>query len=188
VTFKFLGRVSPISDLPGPSTGYCLTECSGCTVNFWLSDRKVSANVKKLLVVGAGAALLTLLGAAPAAADDGVVGHSFADAKATLSERGLGAVVATTVGDRQNWDDCIVSSATRANFKDASGNSTGNNVLVNLNCYSRHSTANSPGYSAASPEGRASQAIEQQLAAQQAAEQQAQLAELAAADAPQGDG
>jgi hypothetical protein len=56
---------------------------------------------------------------------------------------------------------------------------------VRLNCYSWHSTANAPGYSAASPEGRASQAAEQRLAAQQAA--QAELDELAADDAQQGD-
>jgi hypothetical protein len=59
-------------------------------------------------------------------------------------------------------------------------------MLVNLNCYSRHSTANSPGYSAASPEGRASQAAEQRLAAQQAAQAQAEQDELSATDAQQG--
>jgi hypothetical protein len=57
-----------------------------------------------------------------------------------------------------------------------------------VNCYSRHSTANSPGFSAASPEGRASQAAEQQLAAKQAAQAQAEQDELAAADAQQGGG
>jgi hypothetical protein len=83
-------------------------------------------------------------------------------------------------------ENCIVSSVTRASRIDSSGSSTGNNMLVNLNCYSRHSTANSPGYSAASPEGRASQAAEQRLAAQQAAQAQAEQDELAATDAQQG--
>jgi hypothetical protein len=144
--------------------------------------------VKKLVIVGAGAVALSLVGAGTAGADDGVVGHTFSDAKSTLSQQGLGAVVATTVGDRQDWDNCIVTSATRATFKDSSGSATGNNMLVNLNCYSRHSTANSPGFSAASPEGRASQAAEQQLAAKQAAQAQAEQDELAAADAQQGGG
>jgi hypothetical protein len=112
--------------------------------------------VKKLVVVGFGAVALSLAAAGPAAADDGVVGHLFSDAKSTLSAQGFNAVVATTVGDRQDGDNCLVGSATRASFKDASGYSTGNNMLVNLNCYSRHSTANSPGYSADSP-GRARQ-------------------------------
>jgi hypothetical protein len=111
-----------------------------------------------------------------------VVGHTFADAKSTLSQQRFGAIVATTVGDRQDWENCIVSSSTRASRTDSSVSSTGNNMLVNLNCYSRHSTANSPGYSAASPEGRASQAAEQRLAAQAQTEQD----ELAAVDAQQG--
>jgi hypothetical protein len=141
------------------------------------------------MILGTGAVALSLVGAGTAGADDGVVGHAFSDAKSTLSQQGLGAVVATTVGDRQDWDNCIVtSSATRATFKDSSGSATGNNMLVNLNCYSRHSTANSPGFSAASPEGRASQAAEQQLAAKQAAQAQAEQDELAAADAQQGGG
>ncbi|WP_319449583.1 MULTISPECIES: hypothetical protein [unclassified Mycobacterium] len=138
--------------------------------------------MKKTVLLGAAAVALALVGAGQAAADDGVVGHSFADAKSTLSQQGFGAIVSTTVGDRQDWDNCIVSSATRASRLDSSGSSTGNNMLVNLNCYSRHSTANSPGYSAASPEGRASQAAEQRLAAQA----QAELDELAAADPQQG--
>ena len=62
------------------------------------------------------------------------MGHTFSDAKSTLSQQGLGAVVATTVGDRQDWDNCIVTSATRATSKDSSGSATGNNMLVNLNC------------------------------------------------------
>jgi hypothetical protein len=138
------------------------------------------------MILCAGAVALSLVAAGTAAADDGVVGHTFSDAKSTLSQQGLGAVVATTVGDRQDWDNCLVTSATRATFKDSSGYATGNNMLVNLNCYSRHSTANSPGFSAASPEGRASQAAEQQLAAQQAAQAQAEQDEFAATDAQQG--
>jgi hypothetical protein len=147
---------------------------------------EVATYVKKLVLVGASAVALALVGAGQAVADDGVVGHTFADAKSTLSQQGFGAIVATTVGDRQDWENCVVSSVTRASRTDSSGSSTGNNMLVNLNCYSRHSTANSPGYSAASPEGRASQAAEQRLAAQQAAQAQAEPDELAATDAQQG--
>jgi hypothetical protein len=61
--------------------------------------------VKNLLVLGAGAFAAVavsagLLGAGVASADDAVVGQTFADAKAALSQQGMSAQVATTVGDR----------------------------------------------------------------------------------------
>jgi hypothetical protein len=136
--------------------------------------RRVATYLKKLVILGPGAVVL-------------LWGISFGH-EVHAEPAGLGAVVATTVGDRQDWDNCIVTSATRAIFKDSSGSATGNDMLVNLNCYSRHSTASSPGFSAASPEGRASQPAEQQLAAKQAAQAQAEQDELAAADAQQGGG
>jgi hypothetical protein len=49
-------------------------------------------------------------------------------------------VVATTVGDRKDWDDCIVTSASKAPFLDESGNKRGTQMLVNLNCYANWST------------------------------------------------
>jgi hypothetical protein len=151
--------------------------------------------VKKLLVLGAGACgaaavALTLAGGGVANADDQVVGQYYKDAKAALAQKGMTPVVATTVGDRKDWDNCIVTSATRATFKDSSGNSTGNNMLVNLNCYAKYGTYLWPGYSLQSPQGRKMweadmAAKEQKEAAAAAAAEQAEQDQLAAVDAPQ---
>jgi hypothetical protein len=160
-----------------------------------LGDYERSQDVKKLLVLGAGACgaaavALTLVGAGVANADDQVVGQTYKDAKAAIGQMGLTPVVATTVGDRKDWDDCIVTSANKAPFLDESGNKTGNQMLVNLNCYAKYSTTNWPGFSLQSPEGR--KMYEADLAAKQqreaeaaAAQQQAEQDELAAVDAPQ---
>jgi hypothetical protein len=124
-----------------------------------LGDYERSQDVKKLLVLGAGACgaavvALTLVGSGIATADDQVVGQTYKDAKAAIGQMGLTPVVATTVGDRKDWDDCIVTSANKAPFLDESGNKTGNQMLVNLNCYAKYSTTNWPGFSLQSPEGR----------------------------------
>jgi hypothetical protein len=126
--------------------------------------------VQRLRIPGAGAivigtAAFVVASTGVASADDGVVGETLAKAKATLSQRGMGVIVGSTVGDRQDRDDCVVTSASKASFLDASGNSTGSNMVVNLNCYATHGGAAGPGYSLGSPEGRASR--EDQLAEQQ---------------------
>jgi len=156
---------------------------------------KGRTTLKKLLVLGAGACgaaaiAFTLIGAGVASADDQVVGQTYKDAKAAIGQMGLTPVVATTVGDRKDWDNCIVTSANKAPFLDESGNKTGNQMLVNLNCYAKYSTTNWPGFSLQSPEGRkmyeADLAAKQQReAAAAAAQQQAEQDQLAAADAQQ---
>ena len=98
--------------------------------------------MKKLLVLGAGACgaaatALTLVGAEIANADDQIVGQTYKDAKAVIGQLGLSPVVATTVGDRKDWDDCIVTSASKAPFLDEAGNKRGTQMLVNLNCYAK---------------------------------------------------
>lgn len=98
--------------------------------------------MKKLLVLGAGACgaaatALTLVGAGIANADDQIVGQTYKDAKAVIGQLGLSPVVATTVGDRKDWDDCIVTSASKAPFLDEAGNKRGTQMLVNLNCYAK---------------------------------------------------
>ena len=143
-----------------------------------------------LVASGIGAASV-LLGRGVASADDAVVGQTLKDAKAALSQQGLGVVVATTIGDRKDWDNCIVTSASKSTFKDSTGTSTGANMLVNLNCYAKYATGLWPGFSAASPEGQAiyekDLAIKKQREAEQAAAaQQAEQDELAASNAGQG--
>jgi len=138
--------------------------------------------VNKIMVLGvgvmsAGAIALSLLGAGAAAADSDVVGQTLKDAKAALSQQGVSVTVASTVGDRKDWDNCIVTSASKATFKDSSGNLTGNKVLVNLNCYAKYATGVWPGFSMASPEGQkiyqSDLAAKQKREAEQAAAQQA---------------
>jgi hypothetical protein len=148
----------------------------------------------KILVVGVGAlgsaAVALALSGGVASADDGVVGQTYKDAKATLSQQGKTPVVATTVGDRKNWDECLVTSATPASGLDGFGNSSGGTVNVNLNCYSTYGTALWPGYSLQSPTGRAMHeadvAKKQQLQAEQAAAAaQAEQDQLATVDPQQ---
>jgi hypothetical protein len=151
--------------------------------------------VKKLLALGAGACgaaavALTMVGGGVANADDGIVGQYYKDAKAKINQMGFTPEVATTVGDRKDWDNCIVQSANKASFLDGSGKSTGNRMLVNLNCYSKYGTYLWPGYSLASPEGRkmweADMAAKKQKEAEAAAAaQQQEQDQLAAVDAQQ---
>jgi hypothetical protein len=131
---------------------------------------------------------LTLAGGGVANAEDQVVGQYYKDAKAALARMGLTPVVATTVGDRKDWDNCVVASATRSSFKDSSGRSTGNNMLVHLNCYAKYGTALWPGFSLQSPQGRKMweadmAAKEQKEAAAAAAAEQDQLAAVDAQQA-----
>jgi hypothetical protein len=151
--------------------------------------------VKKLLVLGAGACgaaavALTMVGGGVANADDGIVGQYYKDAKGKIAQMGMTPVVATTVGDRKDWDNCVVQSANKSSFLDGSGNKSGNTMLVNLNCYSKYGTALWPGYSLASPEGRkmweADMAAKKQKEADAAAAaQQQEQDQLAAVDAQQ---
>lgn len=151
--------------------------------------------MKKILAFGVSAigsaAVALTLGGGVASADDGVVGQTYRDAKAALSQRGLTPVVATTVGDRKDWDACIVTSATPASGIDGFGNTSSGKMNVNLNCYAKYSTALWPGFSLASPEGQKIYqadlaAKKKKEAAAAAAQAQAEQDELAAIDAQQG--
>ena len=134
-----------------------------------------------------------MVGGGVANADDGIVGQYYKDAKGKIAQMGMTPVVATTVGDRKDWDNCVVQSVTKSSFLDGSGNKSGNEMLVNLNCYSKYGTALWPGYSLASPEGRkmweadmaAKKQKEADAAAAAAAAQQQEQDELAAVDAGQ---
>jgi hypothetical protein len=126
-----------------------------------------------IVAIGAVAAAFAL-GGGIASADDGVVGKTYRDAKAALSQRGLTAVVTSTVGDRKDWDACIVTSATPAAGLDGYGGQSNGKMNVNLNCYATYGTALWPGFSIQSPEGRAMHeadiAKKQQMEAQAAAQ------------------
>jgi hypothetical protein len=183
---------------------YQLLSLTGCTIPLdarspgkliRVGDDERPQHVKKLLVLGAGACgaaavAFTLVGGGVANADDQVVGQYYKDAKSAINQMGLVPVVVTTVGDRKDWDNCIVTSANRGSRMDGSGNRITNQMLVNLNCYAKYGTALWPGFSLQSPEGRKMweadmAAKEQREAEAKAAAQQAEQDQLAAVDAEQ---
>ena len=115
--------------------------------------------MKKTLAVTAGAwvcAALALAGATgTASAADDIVGETYQHAKSALSKQGKSAHVVSTVGDRREWSDCLVVSATPAPELTAYGKKrSGNRVNLSLNCYAYFSTYLAPGYSLESPEGQ----------------------------------
>jgi hypothetical protein len=110
------------------------------------------------LVVSASSAMVLLSsGIAQAGSSPDVVGQKYGDASSAISGAGMRAVVSTVVGDQKSWPDCLVTdqvARTVAAPENSSGSAT-NEVLVSLNCDAAAASAKSPGYSAASPQGKA---------------------------------
>lgn len=107
-------------------------------------------------VAALAATALATAGSASAGAPPNVTGQKYSDASSALSDAGFKPVVSTTVGDRVQWPDCLVSN-TVARTVPPPPNSSGSptvEALVSLDCDSAEASANGPGYSAASPEGR----------------------------------
>jgi hypothetical protein len=102
---------------------------------------------------------LALVGAPLAGASPTVTGQKYSDASSALSSAGFKVVVASTVGDRLGWSDCVVS-AQRDKSSAQQGNhaTAGTTVEVTLNCDGQLASATAPGYSAGSPDGRAAKA------------------------------
>lgn len=126
------------------------------------------------LTVALTVTALATAGAASASSPPNVTGQKYSDASTALSDAGFTPVVSTTVGDRKQWPDCLVSNTvarTVAPPPDSSGAPV-NEALVSLNCYSAEASAKGAGYSAASPEGR-------KIAADEAAAAKAAQAEQA---------
>ena len=139
--------------------------------------------MKKSIVLSAGStlaasALMALFGTGVAAAD-GYEGQTFADASSAASEAGLTVVVASRVGDKLSQDECLVTRSQTAPFADADdGAHVDGQVQFYLNCNGGYATANNPGASVASPQGREAKAA----ADQAAAEEEAELAEVSTPD------
>lgn len=118
----------------------------------------------------AAAALTAGLGQGIAyASTPDVTGQKYSDAKTAISQAGLTPVVVTTVGDRKDWSNCLVSNVqqrTEAAPENSSGSST-KEALVSLNCDAAPASATTPGYSAASPEAKAIVAAAQAAKAKQ---------------------
>ena len=139
--------------------------------------------MKKSIVLSAGSAvaasaLVALFGTGVAAADD-YAGQTYADASSAASDAGLSVVVASRVGDKLSQDECLVTRSQTAPFADADdGAHVDGQVQFYLNCAGGYATANNPGASLASPEGREAKAA----ADEAASEEEAQLAEVSTPD------
>jgi hypothetical protein len=103
-----------------------------------------------------------------AAGAPSVTGQTYGDASAALSSAGFTATVATTVGDRLPKEKCLVVGQRNESVAQNGSHSTGGKtVAVSLNCDNQQASATKPGFSAASPEGRAAKAAAAASAAAQ---------------------
>jgi hypothetical protein len=121
------------------------------------------------IIALSAAAVAVIFGSAVAQAGSSpdVVGKKYSDAQSAISGAGLTPVVSTTVGDQKAWPDCLVTN-TVARTVPAPENSSGsatNQLLVSLNCDDGEASAKTPGFSAASPEGKAAKAAADAAAA-----------------------
>jgi hypothetical protein len=113
-----------------------------------------------LAVSAASALVLFGAGVAQAGSSPDVVGQKYGDAESAISSAGLKPVISTTVGDQKAWPDCVVTN-TVARTVPAPENSAGSatdQLLVSLNCDDGEASSKTPGFSAASPEGKAAKA------------------------------
>jgi len=104
---------------------------------------------------------LALFGAPLAGASPTVTGQKYSDASSTLSSAGFKAVVASTVGDRLRWPDCVVSAQRDKGTAQRGSQAVvgvSKTVEVTLNCDAQPASATTPGLSAGSPNGRAAKA------------------------------
>src|SRR5689334_13259083 len=111
-----------------------------------------------VLAASAASAFVCLgAGVAQAGSTPDVVGKKYSDAESAISDAGLKPVVSTTVGDQKAWPDCVVTNTVARTVPppENSGGSATNQLLVSLNCDDGEASAKTPGFSAASPEGKA---------------------------------
>jgi hypothetical protein len=102
---------------------------------------------------------MVLMSAGVAEAAPSVTGQTYGDASAALSSSGFKATVAVTVGDRLPKEKCLVVGQRNESVAQKGTHSTaGKTVALSLNCESQQASATKPGFSAASPEGRAAKA------------------------------
>jgi hypothetical protein len=115
------------------------------------------ALVASAAAAAGAAAAMAGSGEAVAGSAPDVTGQKYSDAQSAISSAGFKAVVDTTVGDQKAWPDCVVTRTQQRTVQppaNSSGSAT-TQMLVSLNCDAGVATATTPGYSAASPEGKA---------------------------------
>jgi hypothetical protein len=114
--------------------------------------------------LGASVALASLAvagsGVAVASSSPDVTGQKYSDAQTAISGAGFTPVVESTVGDQKAWPDCVVTRTQQRTVQppENSSGSAINQLLVSLNCDAGVASAAKPGFSAASPQGKAAAA------------------------------
>jgi hypothetical protein len=114
--------------------------------------------------LGASVALASLAvagsGVAVASSSPDVTGQKYSDAQSAISGAGFTPVVESTVGDQKAWPDCVVTRTQQRTVQppENSSGSAINQLLVSLNCDAGVASAAKPGFSAASPQGKAAAA------------------------------
>ncbi len=121
------------------------------------------------LAAVSAAATTVLLGAggAQASTTPNVVGQKYSDAQTAITSAGLTAVISTVVGDRLAQPDCQVVNQVPRTVPPVpdSGGSAVNQLLISLNCDAAVASVTQPGFSAASPQGKAAAAAASSSAA-----------------------
>ncbi|PXX11891.1 hypothetical protein C8E89_10215 [Mycolicibacterium moriokaense] len=85
-----------------------------------------------------------------------VVGQKYSDASSAISSAGDSIKVGTRFGHGVSQSDCVVIAQTTKSIPQRGSHPTaGTIVVVSLNCDPHVASATNPGYSAASPQGRA---------------------------------
>ncbi len=124
-------------------------------------------NVNKLILsagsasIAAASMIVLATGVANAAGAPNVVGQKYSDASSAISSAGDKVTVGTRFGQGANLSDCVViAQETRSKPQQGSHPTAGTVVVVSLNCDPHVASATNPGYSAASPQGKADAAAQ----------------------------
>ena len=111
---------------------------------------------KFIVLAAAVGAASVMFGTGIAGAEPDLTGMTYADAKSAIQNAGGTPQVSARVGDRLSEADCLVTDQTKSAVPPHGFPGAGSNiVLVALDCNGNVASATNPGYSAASPEGRA---------------------------------
>ena len=128
-------------------------------------------NVNKLILSAglaciAAASLIVLATGVANAGAPTVVGQKYSDASSAISSAGDTVKVGTRFGHGVSQSDCVVIAQTTQSIPQRGSHPTaGTVVVVSLNCDPHVASATNPGYSAASPQGRADAAAQAAAAA-----------------------
>jgi hypothetical protein len=128
-------------------------------------------NVNKLILSAglasiAAASMIVLATGVANAGAPAVVGQKYSDASSAISSAGDTVKVGTRFGHGVSQSDCVVIAQTTQSIpQNGSHPTAGTVVVVSLNCDPHVASATNPGYSAASPQGRADAAAQAAAAA-----------------------